>query len=645
MLPMKSLKLSMFWGRFTWLSLGTAALLWVFDSALDAFLFEGSELVLQLWPDDPKELWMRWLLVTLIIALGAYAQITVEFLRRARQKLDLTSKVFQSAGEAIMVTDTKNNIVEVNRAFEEITGYTSAEVLGKNPSLLQSGRHDPQFYETLWNELVKTGQWQGEIWDRRANGEIYPKWLAITTLSDAEGQVTNYVAVFKDITSIKETESRLHHVAHHDALTGLANRSLLRANMEQALEHARRHEQQVAVLFIDLDRFKDVNDTLGHTLGDQLLKEAAHRLRDCVRASDIAARHGGDEFIVVLTELPTVNVATDIAVKVLDFFGLPFELENHELFVTASIGISMYPTDGLSVDELLKNADVAMYHAKDLGRNNYQYFSQQLNAHAERRLKLLTAVRYTIDKRGFELHYQPQIDLETGVICGVEALIRWNDPELGPVEPDEFIPLCEETGLIHEIDDWVLLEACRQFCTWRKVGCAPSRIAVNISAREVRQTRFVDRVKRVLQETGMIPQQLELEITEHVLVEQNPFVRQTLDSLQELGITLSMDDFGTGYSSLSYLKRLPFNCIKIDRSFVSDIPKDQDDTAITAAIIAMAHSLRLRVYAEGVETEEQIEFLRRQNCNCGQGYVFCRPISGEEFTQLLLERPVYLKSA
>ena len=392
MLPMKSLKLSMFWGRFTWLSLGTAALFWVFDSALDAFLFEGSELVLQLWPDDPKELWMRWLLVILIVALGAYAQITVEFLRRARQKLDLTSKVFQSAGEAIMVTDTKNNVVEVNRAFEEITGYTSAEVLGKNPSLLQSGRHDPQFYQNLWRELEKKGQWQGEIWDRRANGEIYPKWLAITTLSDPHGQVTNYVAVFKDITSIKETESRLHHIAHHDALTGLANRSLLRANMEQALEHARRHEQQVGILFVDLDRFKDVNDTLGHTLGDQLLKEAARRLRDCVRASDIAARHGGDEFVVVLTELPTVNVATDIAVKILDFFGLPFELEDHELFVTASVGISMYPTDGLSVDELLKNADVAMYHAKDLGRNNYQFFSQQLNAHAERRLKLLTAV-------------------------------------------------------------------------------------------------------------------------------------------------------------------------------------------------------------------------------------------------------------
>jgi diguanylate cyclase (GGDEF)-like protein/PAS domain S-box-containing protein len=633
------------WGRYAWIAVALAVLFWLSDAALDAVLFEDSHFISELWPDDSKELWMRLLVVALAIGFGAYVQASIHRLEKVQDRLHLSSRIFHSAGEAIMVTDTGNKIVDVNEAFESITGYSRANILGKNPRILQSGRHDEQFYRDMWTTLTEHGQWQGEIWDRRANGEIYPKWLTITVLRNRQGKVTNHVAVFRDITAVKETEDKLHHIAHHDTLTGLDNRYQLQINLEKNIQHASRHQRNIGVLFIDLDRFKDINDTLGHTIGDQVLQEAARRLRDCVRSSDVVARLGGDEFVVVLDELPNENVATDIAAKIIDFFGQAFNIDKFELFITPSIGISIYPEDGQSADVLLKNADVAMYHAKDSGRNNYQFFSQQLNDNTAHRFKLLTALRYAIDNQGFELYYQPQVNFISGQICGVEALIRWHDEELGQVEPEEFIPLCEETGLIQEIDDWVLQEACKQYCSWETAGCAPPSMAVNISAREIKQSRFVDRVERIIKVTGMDPQHLELEITEHLLVEPDPVVMQTLERLRKLGITLTMDDFGTGYSSLSYLKRLPFDVIKVDRSFVGDIPYDQDDTAITAAIIAMAHSLRLRVVAEGVETDEQIEYLRLQQCDMGQGYKFCEPIPSEQVTQLLIDQPDLLKSA
>jgi diguanylate cyclase (GGDEF)-like protein/PAS domain S-box-containing protein len=639
----KKLKFSIVWGRYTWIALGLATVFWLADSSIDAFLFEDSNLVVELWPDDSKELWMRLLVVGLALVFGAYAQASISRMEKVQDRLYLSSRIFHSAGEAIMVTDTSNRIVDVNKAFESITGYRRTEILGKNPRMLQSGRHDQQFYQDMWATLNESDQWEGEIWDRRASGEVYPKWLTITALRNRQGKVTNHVAVFRDISAVKEAENRLHHIAHHDSLTGLDNRAQLHINLKKTIDHASRHERQIGLLFIDLDHFKDINDMLGHTIGDQVLQEAARRLGDCVRSSDIVARLGGDEFVIVLDELPSENIATDIAGKIIDFFGQPFLIQKHELYVTPSIGISIYPGDGQSADELLKNADVAMYHAKDSGRNNYQFFSQQLNDNTAYRFKLLTALRYAIDNQGFELYYQPQIDFVSGQICGVEALIRWHDRELGQVAPDDFIPLCEETGLIQEVDDWVLLEACKQYCSWEAEGCAPPSIAVNISAREIKQSRFIDRVERTISVTGMDPRHLDLEITEHLLVEQDPVVMQILERLRKLGITLSMDDFGTGYSSLSYLKRLPFDVIKVDRSFVSDIPYDQDDTAITAAIIAMAHSLRLRVVAEGVETEEQIEYLRQQQCDMGQGYIFCRPVPADQLTKLLIEQPDLVK--
>ncbi len=626
------------WGRYAWIALSLAMVFWLADSIIDAHLFEKSNIFSEFWPDDRKELWMRLLVLALAIAFGVYVQGSVEQLESAQDRLYLGSKIFHSASEAIMVTDTTNCIVDVNQAFEAITGYVRADILGKNPRILQSGRHDKRFYQAMWSAILENGQWEGEIWDRRANGEIYPKWLTINTLKNRKGQVTNNVAVFRDISSVKETESMLHHIAHHDALTGLNNGYQMRIDLANALSRASRHEQIVGVLFIDLDRFKDVNDTLGHTFGDQVLQQSAKRLQDCVRNNDIVSRLGGDEFVVVLQELPNENIATDIAEKLLDLFRPSFKIQGHELFVTPSIGISLYPDDGHNVDELLKNADVAMYHAKDSGRNNYQFFSQQLNKKTARRFKLLKALRVSIDNQGFELHYQPQINLVSGKISGVEALIRWNDAELGQVAPDEFIPLCEETGLIEEVDDWVLLQACQQYCSWKAQGCAPPRIAVNISAREIKQTWFIDRINRVIKQTNIDPTCLELEITEHLLVEQDAVVIQTLEQLRKIGITLAMDDFGTGYSSLSYLKRLPFDVIKVDRSFVSDIPNDQDDTAITAAIIAMSHNLRLRVIAEGVETVEQIQFLCQQQCDIGQGYEFCKPIPSDQLTKLLIEQ-------
>ena len=554
--------------------------------------------------------------------------------RQAEAQVELAAKVFESSMEGIVITDAESNIVSVNRGFTEITDYADQEVIGKNPRVLASGRHDAAFYQAMWAAIKETGGWRGEVWNRRKGGEIYPEWLTISCVKDESGQVTNYIGIFADISERKMAEERIQHLAHFDALTDLPNRTLLRDRLEQAMVKAQRANEKVAVMFLDLDRFKSINDTLVHGIGDSLLQMVAQRLLDCVREQDTVSRQGGDEFIVILPDTDADGVA-HVAQKMLLAISRPYLIERHDLRVTPSIGISIYPDDAHDIETLIKYADVAMYHAKDNGRNNYQFYTENMNASAYERLALENSLRSAMEYKEFLLYYQPQVELASGKIIGCEALIRWRHPELGLVSPANFIPVAEESGLIVSIGNWVLSEACRHHHAWRSAGISPSTVAVNLSAIQFRQGGLTETVARLLDEYDMPPQFLELELTESIIMQGVDSTLAMLQELSGLGLQLSIDDFGTGYSSLSYLKRFPIHKLKIDQSFVRDIVTDANDAAIVRTIIVMAHSLNLRVIAEGVETAEQVAFLREAGCDEAQGYYFGQPTPEEEFALLL----------
>ncbi len=555
--------------------------------------------------------------------------------KRGEESLRLSAKVFADSGEAIMITDAQNRIVSVNRAFSEITGFSADEVLGENPRLLASGRHDGEFFANLWQVLAATGRWQGEIWDRRKNGEVYPKWLGISAVRDAHGCLTHYLAVFSDITQRKAAEERISFLAYHDPLTGLPNRVLLRDRFEQAMAFAQRSGAAVALLFLDLDRFKAVNDTLGHTAGDALLQAVAVRLQECVRQTDTISRQGGDEFAIVLTDLRGSEVAAEVARKILDRLAEPISIGGHVLTTSFSIGISLYPSDGQDFDTLLKEADTAMYCAKDAGRNAYRFFAESMNVGVAATLALHNRLADAVRANEFELHYQPQVDMRTGRICGCEALLRWNSKELGWMLPGGFITAAEETGLIVPIGAWVLREACRQAAAWRGAGLQEIVVSVNLSAIQFRRDNLVDTVRQALAESGLPPGCLELELTESILVGHSESVLDTVRTLKELGVSLAIDDFGTGYSSLAYLKRFAVDRLKVDRSFIKDILVDPDDAAIVRAVIQMARSLKLDITAEGVETPQQATYLVAEGCHVAQGYHFGRPMPPADFARLL----------
>ncbi len=562
---------------------------------------------------------------TPLVSHGTVQDITER--HQAEETLELYANVFHHSGEAIMVTDHDNRIVAVNPAFSRQTGYALAEIIGKNPRMLASGRTTPETYAALWAALAESGYWQGELWDRNRDGVIYPKWAAISAIRDVRGEVTHYIASFTDISERKAAEERIEHLAHHDSLTGLFNRYNLEIRLSQALLSARRESRFLAVLFIDLDRFKVINDTLGHHTGDQLLVEVAHRLRRCVRESDIVARQGGDEFVVVLCGLATAAEASPVAGKILQALAEPYEVDGDRLHSSPSIGIAIFPDDGGDAGTLMKHADAAMYHAKEQGRNNLQYFTAELNAAASERLLLERELRIAIELQQFELHYQPQF-LADGPFdrpFAVEALVRWRHPQRGLIPPDRFIPVAEETGLIEAIGDWVLHEACSQLAQWKAEAIGPRRVAVNISAHQLRTAELVLRVAEVLQRHRLAHDELELEITESVAMSDPASAIEQLEALRDLGVTLAIDDFGTGYSSLAYLKRLPIQVLKLDRAFVRDIESDENDAAISAATLALAHSLGLKVVAEGIETEGQSRFLREHGCDLLQGYLYGRP--------------------
>ncbi len=565
--------------------------------------------------------------------------------KRDEEKLRLWATVFENSGEAVMITDADNRIVLVNEAFTRITGYAADEVVGHNPSLLGSGRHDHAFFQQMWQSLRSRHHWQGEIWDRRKNGEVYPKWLGISAVSDAGGALSHYVAIFSDISERKAAQDRIEYLAHHDPLTGLPNRLLLRDRFVQAAAQAERTQQRVALLFLDLDRFKTVNDSLGHPVGDRLLQALAGRLGGCVREADTISRQGGDEFIVIAGDLPTPEAAAGIAQKILEHLHPQFEIDGHVLSASFSIGISLFPDDGHDFDTLLQKADTAMYHAKDAGRNAYRFYTEQMNVDALERLLIQNRIRKAVEQREFVLHYQPQVELASGRITGVEALLRWNNPELGLVAPARFIPIAEESGQIVALGEWVLHEACRQGQAWREAGLPPLTMAVNISALQLQRGNLVRTVLAALAESGFDAGSLELELTESILIHEVDKTLDTVRELQALGIKISIDDFGTGYSSLSYLKRFAVDRIKIDRSFVRDITTDPEDAAIVRAVIQMARSLHLVTLAEGAETQAQIDYLREEGCEAVQGFFYSRPLEAARLAELVAATPAAVDAA
>ena len=549
-------------------------------------------------------------------------------------QIKLLASVFDNSGEAILISDARNRIVEVNPAFTLITGYAAEEVRGRNPSLLASGRTSPEDYRQMWHAINEDGLWQGEIWDRHRDGHVYPKWLTISTIRDVAGNLSHYIASFTDITARKAAEERIHYLAHHDPLTRLPNRTHLQGRLEQAIVAARRDSSRLAVLFIDMDHFKNINDSLGHHVGDGLLVEVAVRLRQSVRESDVVARLGGDEFVVVLTDISHDTVAAVVG-KLLKNLARPYAIDDHTLHSTPSIGISLFPEDGADVETLMKNADTAMYHAKEAGRNTYQFFTAAMNESATERIVLEGNLRRAIERDEFVLHYQPQIDVASGRPCGVEALVRWQHPERGLISPLKFIPIAEETGLIVQLGEWVLDTALGDLSRWRTAGLDGIRMAVNLSAHQLRDPQLAPRIASLLALHGLRGGDLELEITESVAMKNPQGTIRLLTHLRELGIELAIDDFGTGYSSLAYLKQLPLDRLKLDRSFVMDIEQDPNDAAISAATISLAHSLGLSVVAEGVETASQYDFLKGLDCDVVQGYFFSRPLPAAEVEAFL----------
>jgi len=558
-----------------------------------------------------------------------------EALNISQRNLHLAEKVIESSLEGIMITDDKSIIVSVNPAFTRLTGYSAEEVVGKTPAVLNSGRHDKTFYDAMWRRLREHGHWQGEVWNRRKSGELYPELLTIAAITDRDGQLTHYAALFSDITELKESEERIRHLAYYDALTGLPNRRLLDDRLRVALAHAHRNQRQLAVLFIDLDRFKRINDTLGHEIGDRLLVAIAQRLRDIVREDDTVARMGGDEFVAVLSDIENPDHAVQIARRLIDALKQPVYVGSHELVVTTSIGVSIYPDDGESAAGLVKNADIAMYRAKDTGRNSFQLYAPAMNARTLEHLALESALHRALERNEFELYYQPLYEAGQCRMVAAEALLRWRHPDLGLVPPADFIPLAEETGLILPIGAWVLRDACRQLALWRQQGHEELHVSVNISARQFHQPDFIAQAAHIVQEAGLSPRQLTLELTESMLMDDALETSRMLAQLHELGFGIAMDDFGTGYSSLSYLKRFPLSELKIDRVFIRDIERSTEDAAIVSATIGLAHSLGLRVVAEGVETAQQLAFLQQQGCDILQGFHFSPPLTVAELEKLL----------
>lgn len=570
-------------------------------------------------------------------AAWAVVGVSTDITQRKRSESEsrLAATVFGNTADGIIITDAQGTIISVNRAFKQITGFSAEEAIGATPSILRSEHQDAAFYEAMWATLLAGDVWQGEIWNRRKSGELFPEWLTISPVRSSDGEISNFVAVFSDISTIKRSQAELEHLAHYDPLTDLPNRVLFKDRAIRAFEQAQRHGNRVALLLLDLDGFKLINDSLGHPVGDRLLQKVAERLRRCVRVEDTVSRLGGDEFAVVLSNLERGEDAIEVARKILLSAQEPFTVDDYSALVTTSIGIAVFPDDGDNANDLIRNADAAMYEAKTAGRNTYRFYQVEMTRLAQRRLADERGLRRAIDNQEFEVWYQPQICLDSGRYLGAEALLRWRDPERGLIAPLDFIPLAEASGMILPIGEIVLQQVCQALRSWTDAGMRPGQLAVNVAGAQLHRGDFVGTLQRCLAQYRIAAGALEIEITETFMMESPQEIRKILNAIQQLGVTTAIDDFGTGYSSLAYLKALPINTLKIDRAFVQELPGNASDVAIVRAILALGDSLGFGVIAEGIETAAQRDFLRHEGCKKGQGFWFARPMPEAEFTAWL----------
>jgi len=558
--------------------------------------------------------------------------------RSNEDHLRQAAAVFEATQEGLLVTDSRGIIVHTNPSFSRITGYQAEDVLGSQPSILKSGRQDASFYRRMWDALQRDGVWSGEIWNRRKSGEVYPQWQHIRAVRNDQGELTHYVAVFSDLSSLKRSQHELDFLAHHDPLTGLPNRLLLRERIEQALARAEREQGGGALLVIDLDHFKHINDSLGHSTGDQLIKAVAERLQDCLDERCSLARLGGDEFAVIL-ESRQQQHASSLAQRLLEAMNAPFEVDEQTIYMSVSLGVSLFPEDARNVDHLMQHADAALFQAKASGRSLYAFYTPELTARARSHVQVEAALRHALDHDELRIYYQPVHDLASGRMVGVESLVRWQHPQRGLVPPSEFIPVAEESGLITALDAWMLDQACRQMRAWLDAGITLDFIAVNVSSRLFSRGGLEERVALALEQSGLAPHHLELEITESAVMQNFDQALELLCQLRLLGVHLAIDDFGTGYSSLMRLKRMPVHKLKIDQGFVAGLPDDAEDAAIACAVVALGQSMGLQVVAEGIERPDQAAFLLTHACDFGQGYWYGRPQPAQALLEKLPRNP------
>lgn len=561
--------------------------------------------------------------------------IDITSLKQAQEKLQILYQASEQSPASIVITDAEGNIEYVNPKFEKVTGYSAEEVKGKNPRILKSGHTSDQEYKTMWEKISSGQEWYGEFKNKRKNGHLFWEYASISPIKNLEGQITHFVAVKEDITQRKQNEALLEYQANYDILTALPNRILARDRLQQAITQAEQKNNQVAILLLDLDHFKQINESLGHELGDELLQEVAQRLLLCLQKSDTLARLGGDEFLILLPNVESLYDPEKIAHNILQVFKTPFHIQGEEIFISVSIGITLYPDDGLDAIMLMKNADSAMYEAKNEGRNTFKFFTPKINQQVQTRNLVQKYLRHAISQNELYMVYQPFIDLKSGSVVGAEALMRWSNPELGAVRPDQFIPIAEETGLIVELGAWALDQACAEVAQWQEFHDAHLWVAVNLSPREFRESNFVNEILGTIKRHQISTDCLELEITERLLMEDIPDAKALIEQLHDRQIRLAIDDFGTGYSSLSTLKRYPFQVLKIDRSFISEIPEDPEAVSLVKTILGMAQSLGLKSIAEGIETAEQQAFLQSLGCDYGQGYYFSKPLTAQAFRDYL----------
>lgn len=606
-------------------SLLTLVLLLILGSPTVAFILPTHEIVQQL------------LLLAMALQMGIFLSSIRRENEQAVADARVAKQVFQHASEGIMLISADHKVLAVNPAFCRITGYSEKAALGRPSRIFDTRPGNPNRDQSLLlSQLEQFGHWEGEMLDKRQNGEIYPAWLSISAVYDPDGRLRRYVGIFSDYTTRKQSEQKVQYLASHDSLTELLNRNGFHHELAKALIRASTKRRGLALLFIDLDRFKSINDTLGHDVGDQMLRIVAQRLRVHLKHEDIVARLGGDEFTVVLENVHQLTQVTQVAERLLKAIAESYTVNGQELFVTGSIGISMYPNDGGLASQLMRNADLAMYRAKELGKNAYHYYSHDMNSQNSQQFSVQAALRFALERQQLQIVFQPQMNLATGQLSGMECLVRWHHPEMGWISPAEFIPIAEETGMIIPIGHWVLLEACKTAQAWREAGLFVPKMAVNLSVRQFKPGVLIEQVASVLAETGFPAYLLELEVTESLIMRRINEAVEIMSELKAMGVSLAIDDFGTGYSSLSQLKNLPLDILKIDRSFIEGLPHNDDDTAIAQTIIAMAKKLSLSVVAEGVETAEQMEALRHAGCDTMQGYYYSKPLPEAEMAALML---------